>query len=125
MLCTIYLILPFSFLLNHAYETGQISIIQKRGVIKLIPKKDAEPYCIKNWRPLILLNCDYKIATRAIANRLKNVLPNLINSDQTGFIKGRFIGENIRLMDSIICFAKEKNIPGLLLFLDFEKLSIR
>ena len=41
--------------------------------------------------------------------------------DQTGFIKGRFIGENIRLIDSVICYAKEKNIPGLLLFLDFEK----
>ena len=107
--------------LNHAYETGQLSITQKRGVIKLIPKKDAEPYYIKNWRPLTLLNCDYKIATKAIANRLKNVIRNLINSDQTGFTKCRFIGENIRLIDSIICFAKEKNIPGLLLFLDFEK----
>ena len=107
--------------LNHAYETGQLSITQKRGVIKLIPKKDAEPYYMKNWRPLTLLNCDYKIATKAIANRLKNVIRNLINSDQTGFTKSRFIGENIRLIDSIICFAKEKNIPGLLLFSDFEK----
>ena len=36
-------------------------------------------------------------------------------------MKGRFIGENIRLIDSVICFAKENNISGLLLFLDFEK----
>ena len=50
------------------------------------------------------------------------MLPDLINNaDQTGFIKGRFIGENIRLIDSVIGFAKERNIPGLLLFLDFEK----
>ena len=68
-----------------------------------------------------MLNCDYKIAAKAIAGRLKFFLPNLINSDQTGFIKGRFIGENIRLLQSIICYAKEKNMPGLLLFLDFEK----
>ena len=52
---------------------------------------------------------------------MKPSLPDLINYDQTGFIKGRFIGENIRLIDSVICYAKEKNIPGLLLFLDFEK----
>ena len=52
---------------------------------------------------------------------MKPSFPNLINYDQTGFIKGRFIGENIRLIDSIICYAKVKNIPGLLLFLDFEK----
>ena len=51
----------------------------------------------------------------------KQVLPNLIDNDQTGFLKGRFIGENIRLIDSIIKYTAAKNIPGLLLFLDFEK----
>ena len=107
--------------LNFAYESGQLSITQKRGIIKLIPKKDADPSLIKNWRPLTLLNCDYKIAAKSTANRLKSVIPNLINNDQTGFIKGRFIGENIRLLESVICFAKENNIPGLILFLDFEK----
>ena len=107
--------------LNFAYESGQLSVTQKRGIIKLIPKKDADPSLIKNWRPLTLLNCDYKIAAKSIANRLKSVIPNLINNDQTGFIKGRFIGENIRLLESVICFAKENNIPGLILFLDFEK----
>ena len=48
--------------LNFAYEKDQLSITQRRGIIKLIPKKDAEPYFTKNWRPSILLNCDYKIA---------------------------------------------------------------
>ena len=107
--------------LNYAYETGKLSITQRRGIIKLIPKKDAEPFFIKNWRPLTLLNSDYKIAAKSIANRLKPLLPDLINYDQTGFIRGRFIGENIRLIDSVICYTKENNIPGLLLFLDFEK----
>jgi len=96
-------------------------VTQRRGVIKLIPKKDAEPDLIRNWRPITLLNCDYKIAAKAIANRLKKVIPKLVNSDHTGFIKARFIGENIRLIDSVIHFAAAKNIPGLLLFLDFEK----
>ena len=71
--------------------------------------------------PRPLLNCDYKIAAKAIANRLKTHLPNLINNDQTGFIKGRYIGENIRLIDTIINYASAKNIPGLLPFIDFEK----
>ena len=44
-----------------------------------------------------------------------------MNSDQTGFMKGRFIGENIRLIDGVINFAEAGNIPGLLPFLDFEK----
>ena len=54
--------------LNYGFEIGQLSISQKRGIIKLIPKKSEELYYIKNWRPLTLLNCDYKIATKAIAN---------------------------------------------------------
>ena len=72
---------------------------------------------------LTLLNCDYKVAAKSIANPLKPPLPDLINYDHTGFTKGRFIGENIRLIDRVLCYAKEKNIPGLLLLLDFEKLS--
>ena len=47
--------------------------------------------------------------------RIKNVLLNLINNDQTGFMKGRFIGENVRVINSVVCFGKESNIPGLLL----------
>ena len=107
--------------INHVYQKEQFSVTQRRRIIKLIPKKDAEPYLIKNWRPIILLNCDYKIAANALANLLNKVLPKLVNSDQTGFMKDRFIGENIRLIDGVINFAKAENIPGLMLFLDFEK----
>ena len=72
----------------------------------MITKKDTELYYVKNWRPISLLNCDYKIAAKVIANRIKQVLPNLISNNQTGFIKGTFIGENIRLVDSIINMAR-------------------
>ena len=51
------------------------------------------------------------------------MLPNIIDNDQTGFLKGRFIGENVRLIDSIIIFAAANKIPELLLFLYFEKAS--
>ena len=52
---------------------------------------------------------------------MKKVLPNLINNDQTGFLIGRSIGKNVRLIDSIITYAESQNIPGILLFIDFEK----
>ena len=106
---------------NYSDEIGKLSISQRRGIIKLIPKKDADLNSIKNWRPLTLLNCDYKIATKAIASRIKMVLPKLVSNDQTGFIRDRFIGENIRLIDSVIKYTKAKIMPRLLLFLDFEK----
>ena len=112
---------PLLGALNHAFAIGQLSITQRRGIIKLIPKKSEELYYIRNWRPLTLLNCDCKIAAKAIANRLKIYLPKLVNNDQTGFIKGRSIAENIRLIDSVINYTASKNIAGLLLCLDFEK----
>ena len=90
--------------------------------MKLIPKNDSEPFYIKKkWRPITLLNTDYKIAAKAIANRFKSVLPKFINNDQTGFMKGRFIGENIRLIDGINQYAAQHNTPGLLLLIDFEE----
>ena len=58
--------------LNYAFDSGCLSVTQRRGVIKLIPKKDAELYFIKNWRPITLLNTDYKIAAKSIANRIKS-----------------------------------------------------
>ena len=73
---------PLIEALNYGFEISQRSISQKRGIIKLIPKKSEELYYVKNWRPLSLLNCDYKIA---VANRLKTHLHKLINNDQTGF----------------------------------------
>ena len=51
----------------------------------------------------------------------KAVLQNLIDNDQTGFLKGRSIAENICLINNVISYTETKNIPGLLLFVDFEK----
>lgn len=52
---------------------------------------------------------------------MKHPLPKLIGHDQTGFLKGRFIGENIRLADATIEYTAAKNVLRLLQFLDFEK----
>ena len=52
--------------LHYSFESRRLSISQRRGSIKLIPKKDAELYYIKNWRPITLLNTDYQIAAKAV-----------------------------------------------------------
>ena len=72
-------------------------------------------------KTISLLNTVYKIGSGVIANRIKKVLPTLINNDQTGFIAGRYIGENIRLLFDIMEYAEENDIPGLFLLIDFEK----
>ena len=57
----------------------------------------------------------------AIANRLKKVLNNIIYQDQKGFISGRYIGENIRLIYDILFETKQQNMPGLLLSIDLKQ----
>ena len=61
------------------------------------------------------------MASKVITKRLEKVLTFLINPDQTGFIKGRYIGQNIRLINHILEQTKLCNIPGILLQLDFQK----
>ena len=57
--------------LNHAFQSGKLSITQeRRGIISLIPKKSKDKTILENLRPISLLNVDYKILTEAIAKRL-------------------------------------------------------
>ena len=98
-----------------------MSSSQKQAVITLIEKKDLDRCDLKNWRPISLLNVDVKIASKVIAERMKRLLPGLIHHNQTGYIPGRNIGENIRSILDIMSFTQAKNLPGLLLFIDFEK----
>jgi hypothetical protein len=107
--------------LNYAFISGTMSITQKQGIITCIPKENKPRTTFNNLRPLTLLNVVYKIASGTIANRLKTVLDKLISKDQTGFIKGRYIGENTRLLYDILKYTEDNKIPGLLLTLDFEK----
>ena len=73
-----------------------MSIDQRPSIISLLPKKNKKLALLENWRPVSLLNIDYKIATKATAIRLEKVLPHIIGRSQTGYVKGRFIGENIK-----------------------------
>lgn len=107
--------------INEGFDKGELSVNQKRGIITLIPKKGKIRTLLKNWRPISLLNIDYKILTKCLAHRLQKVLPNIIDTDQTGFLKLRYIGENIRTISDIIEFTSLKNQPGIILLLDFEK----
>ena len=52
---------------NYGKKIGKMSIDQRRGIISLLPKKNKKLLLLENWRPISLLNIDYKIATKAIA----------------------------------------------------------
>ena len=106
---------------NYSLENESFSISQRQGLITCIPKEGKSKFLLKNWRPITLLNVDTKIASAALANRIKPLLQHIISETQQGFIRGRYIGECTRLIYDIIEKTEEDNIPGLLLLLDFEK----
>ena len=106
---------------NYSFYMGLLSDSQRRGVISLIPKDGKDEDLLKNWRPISLLNVDYKIAAKVIANRMKKVLSSVISNDQTGFLPNRYIGENVRLILDIIEYTDANDVPGTLFFIDFEK----
>ena len=75
----------------------------------------------KNWRPIILLNTDYKILAKAYANWVKSVLDSIIHKNLTGFLKGRQIIDNVRSIIDTINYVQSKKIAAVLISVDFEK----
>ena len=106
---------------NCSIRKGELSSSQRLGIISILPKGNKPRDFLKNWRPISLLNTTYKIFAGVIANRLKGVLNTIIHENQKGFLSGRLIGENTRLMYDIISHVEYQNKSGMLLLLDFEK----
>lgn len=93
----------------------------KQGTICLIPKPEKDPLFIENWRPITLLNVDYKILASVLAKRLKRGLPEVISETQTSFMSNSHISSNIRLIFDLLDYSEFINSEALILFLDFYK----
>ena len=106
-----------NFFLN---EFGRLSDTQRRSIITLLFKGGmAED--LGNWRPVSLLCTDYKIISKVIATRLKNVLGIVINEDQTCGIPGRCIFSNLHLVRDLIMYTNQKRMKGYIISIDQEK----
>ena len=96
----------FTQVLKYIFNVNTLSPSQYNAILTLLYKK-GEREDIKNWRPISLLNVDYKIITKILAERLKNVLPQIIHPDQKGFVKGRNINQANRLLQDIINYSDQ------------------
>ena len=91
-----YIKLPLIENYAEAVKNNRLNNSARKGLITLIPKKNRNLLLLNSWRPLTMLNLDYKILAKALAERMKRVLKYLICEEQTGFMKDRYIAENIR-----------------------------
>ena len=108
-----------------AEQRGQFTVDDRRGILKLIPKKGKPPTLAKNLRPITLLNVDFKLLTRVLAMRVATVIPKIIDPDQRGFVQSRFLGENVIEVQTLITMAEQYNAETgdefALFSLDIEK----
>lgn len=90
------------------------------GVITLLPKvKEANN--IRQYRPICLVNVDYKIFTKTLTNRIGDMAKDILDQAQTAFTKGRSILEGVAVLHEVIHELRRKKLRGLIMKIDFEK----
>ena len=105
----------------HSIRTGQLPPSNLESIITLLPKEGKDSGDIKNWRPITLSNCDLKIVTKALANKMAIVLDKIIDTSQTAYVPGRSVADNLRSNFFLKRYCEEKNIDAVLISLDAKK----
>ena len=111
----------FQAMMLYSFEQEMLHQSARTGILNLIPKANKDTRYIKNLRPITLLNTDYKIIEKAIANKMLPALEHIIHKDQRGFMKERRISVNIRKMLDIIHEAEKEDLEAIVMSLDFVK----
>ena len=98
-------------------------LAQRSGVIQLIHKGGGKLLDDVNhgYRPITLLNCDYKLVARVLVQRLTPAAEAVVDPGQTAFLPSRWIGDNVLQHLEEIDYCSAEQQPGCVLFLDFEK----
>ncbi|XP_071695652.1 uncharacterized protein [Rutidosis leptorrhynchoides] len=102
------------------WNRGEFSRGCNASFVTLIPKV-SNPSGLNDFRPISLIGSYYKIIAKILSNRLKKCIPKLVGSEQSAFIKGRFILDGALIVNETINFLKNSKQKGLLFKVDFEK----
>ena len=92
-----------------------------KGVIKLVPKSNDTISTLDNLRPITMLNVDYKIVAKIIANRMRQVLHLFISPEQFCGVPEKSISNCNTLIRDIMYYINQENLPAALINLDWSK----
>lgn len=109
-----------SKLYTEIFDKKALPPTMTQATISLLLKKEKDPLLCESYRPISLLNCDYKILAKILAGRLEKALSKLIHPDQTGFVVGRQISSNLRRIFNVI-YQRNNAEPEVLISLDAQK----
>lgn len=103
------------------FHTGHMPSELNVALITLLPKTE-NAVSAKDFRPIACCTILYKIVSKILANRLKEVLDTVISANQSAFVKGRLILDNIILSHEIVKGYNRKNIsPRCVVKVDIQK----
>lgn len=105
---------------NELHTKAALPKVFSAFFINLIPKND-NPQGLGEYRPICLIGCVHKILAKALASRLKRVLPNVILNCQSAFLDGRYILDGVVVVSQLVDLAKRNNEECLLFKVDFDK----
>ncbi|KAL3675120.1 hypothetical protein R1sor_025068 [Riccia sorocarpa] len=106
--------------LLHVWSQKRIGENNRMAIVRLLPKGEVRKH-LRQWRPIFLLSLSYKIIGKILAERLKHVIPKLIDEDQTGFVSGRNIMDNVLSLKLCQDFCNTTGQSATFCKLDFEK----
>jgi hypothetical protein len=109
-----------SIVFNDQLRRGILLPSQRKSAVVLLHKKGsrAQP---GNYRPIALIPVDVKVLSKALTYRLQSVVPDLVHTDQKGFVKGRSIHHHVRFLADLQDLVTSLDEEAYALFLDFEK----
>ena len=111
----------FVDLLNRCWKEKILPKSQREGLITLICKDSTQSDDLSKWRPISLLNIDYKILSKVLSMRLRAVIGEIVHPDQTCSIPGRSILDNVHLIRNLIEYTDDKNSGAAIISLDQSK----
>ena len=106
---------------NQAVERGNFPKEMKLSYITLLPKDLDNRTEVSKYRPVSLLNADYKIISKILTSRIQPVMHKLVHKDQQCAVKGRKIQNHLQNIREIITYCNVKGVPARILSLDQEK----
>ena len=108
-------------MLKHSFESGILPPSLRHGIITLACKDVNAADLLTNWRPISLLNVDYKILAKVLSKRLSAVLPQCIHPDQTCAVPGRSIQDNLHLFRNVTDYANDNDKAAAIVSYDQAK----
>ena len=106
---------------EEAFQNGILPLSLRTGLIVLLEKKDKDRSFIENWRPITLLNLDYKLLTKTLASRLKIAFGDVINEDQNAYVKEGNIFFSSHTIRDILFYCQKEHLDLIMMGVDYTK----